>query len=68
MTNLLQEEYDMGKEDGMLEGKLEGKLEVLLNMIQNKGLDRDTAIQYVDLPDEYREEIISRLDAALGAN
>ena len=70
MTDLLQEEYDMGKEDGKIEGKIEGKteqcVETILMLINKKGFDKETAIDLANVPDDCREAVYSQVDIALG--
>ena len=74
MTDLLQEEYDMGKEDGFVEGKIEGKIEgkteqcveTILMLINEKGFDRKTAIELANVPNECREEVFSQLNTIIG--
>ena len=70
MTDLLQEEYDMGMYDGKIEGKIEGKtehcVETILMLINEKGFDRETAIELANVPDDCREAVFSQLNLALG--
>ncbi len=62
MTNLLQEEYDMG----MIEGITKHCVETILMLINNKGFDRETAINLANVPDDCREAVYSQVDIALG--
>ena len=66
MTDLLQEEYDMGKEDGKIEGKTEQCVETILMLINKKGFDKETAIDLANVPDDCREAVYSQVDIALG--
>ena len=66
MTDLLQEEYDMGKEDGKIEGKTEHCVETILMLINEKGFDKKTAIELANVPDDCREAVYSQVDIALG--
>jgi hypothetical protein len=62
MTDLLQEEYDMG----MIEGIIKHCVETILMLINKKGFDRETAIELANVPEDCREEVYSQLDLALG--
>lgn len=61
MTNLLQEEYDMG----MIEGITKHCVETILMLINNKGFDKETAIDLANVPIECREAVLSQLNMFL---
>ena len=59
---LQREAIEKGMRKGMRKGKIEGKIEGVVKLITKYGVDIDEAMKDLELPAEYKDKVLAKLE------